>query len=572
VLLLQLPVVAAATPRAVAATDELTLASTSDTGEKGDVDSFDTSVSADGTIVAFWSFATNLDPADSDADSDVYAKNVITGDITLVSTSDTGVKGNGASEYPSVSADGASVAFYSSATNLDPGDTDSNVDVYVKHLATGEIILVSISDTGVKGDGDSYYPSLSADGSSVAFWSVATNLDPNDTDPIPDVYVKDLTTGDITLASTSDAGAKGNGNSFDPSLSADGTRVAFLSSATNLDPGDTDGLDDVYVKDLTTGDTVLASTSDTGAKSANGSSFAPSLADNGIHVTFTFGGTDLDPADTDFLSDVYVKNLISGDLTLVSTSDSDMKGDGPSMGSPSTSISADGARVTFLSEAGNLDECDQDLNTDVYVKDLNTGDITLASTSSFGVKSDGYSFGSALAADGQWVAFFSSGSNLDPGDTDSINDVYVKQLGPGACVPGVAISISDVIKKEGDRGRTRFVFTVTLSAPASGRVTVEYSTLDGSAEATSDYIAASGTLRFARGQTSRPITVDVRGDRNLEPDEDFAVSLFNASGAGFRDGFGTGTILNDDCGGVHRDRHTLPACLSMMSALAGLHD
>ena len=81
--------------------------------------------------------------------------------------------------------------------------------------------------------------SLSADGTKVAFQSIATNLDPADTDADYDVYVKDLTTGDLTLASTSDAGVKGNSSSFAASLSAVGTKVAFLSVATNLDPADT---------------------------------------------------------------------------------------------------------------------------------------------------------------------------------------------------------------------------------------------------------------------------------------------------------------------------------------------
>ena len=153
--------------------------------------------------------------------------------------------------------------------------TDGLYDVYVKDLTTGDLTLASTSDVGVKGNGSSFEPSISADGTKVAFSSEATNLDPADTDGVLDVYVKDLTTGDLALASTSDAGVKGNGSSFEPSISADGTKVAFSSVATNLDPADTDGFADVYVKDLTTGDLALASTSDAGVK-GNGSSFEPS--------------------------------------------------------------------------------------------------------------------------------------------------------------------------------------------------------------------------------------------------------------------------------------------------------
>lgn len=93
-------------------------------------------------------------------------------------------------------------------------------------------------------------PSLSAEGSKVALQSDATNLDPDDTDTLPDINVKDLASGDMTLASTSDPGVKGNGDSFVSSVSSDGTRVAFGSLATNLDSADTDSIHDVYVKEL----------------------------------------------------------------------------------------------------------------------------------------------------------------------------------------------------------------------------------------------------------------------------------------------------------------------------------
>src|SRR5919109_4368132 len=233
---------------ALAAPGDITLASTSDTGVKGNADSSDPSLSADGTKVAFGSLATNLDPADTDSTHDVYVKDLATGNIILASTSDTGTKGSGVE--PSLSADGTVVAFRSSATNLDPGDTDFIADVYVKDLATGDITLASTSDAGTKGNSHSYKPSLSADGTRVAFWSFATNLDPGDTDGPADVYVKDLVTGEITLVSTSDGGVKGEGPSYDPSLSADGRKVAFWSHATNLDPGDPFPNEDAYVKDL----------------------------------------------------------------------------------------------------------------------------------------------------------------------------------------------------------------------------------------------------------------------------------------------------------------------------------
>jgi hypothetical protein len=120
--------------------------------------------------------------------------------------------------------------------------------------APGDLTLASTSDAGIKGNNLSQGLFISADGTKVAFWSFANNFDPDDTDQVADIYVKDLATGDITLASTSDTGIKGNNDSIGASLSADGTKVAFYSNATNLDPADSDGAFDVYVKDLSTGD------------------------------------------------------------------------------------------------------------------------------------------------------------------------------------------------------------------------------------------------------------------------------------------------------------------------------
>jgi hypothetical protein len=416
---------------AVAVPGDIMLASTSDAGTKGNGGSSTPSSSADGTKVAFYSTATNLDPADTDTLHDIYVKDLASGDITLASTSDTGVKGNGSSFWVSMSAEGKKVVFGSFATNLDPADTDGLRDVYVKDLATGDITLASTSDTGVKGNGDSAsfaFPSMSADGTKVAFQSLATNLDPADADGLSDIYVKDLASGDISLASTSDTGIKGNGGSSDLSsfaLSANGTKVAFGSSATNLDPADTDAAGDIYVKDLSTGNITLASTSDTGVK---GNGLTVAMSAGGTRVAFGSFATNLDPGDTDDLLDIYVKDLSTGDITLASTSDTGVKGNSSSSIFPS--LSADGTKVGFSSSASNLDPRKAHPGDDaIYLKDLSSGDITLASTSDTGVTGHGDSTFPSLSADGTKVAFQSRATNLDPADTDTSDDIYVKDLG-----------------------------------------------------------------------------------------------------------------------------------------------
>ncbi len=413
---------------ALAQPGNLTLASTSDTGIKGnDLSSFGT-LSADGTKVAFNSVATNLDPNDTDALSDVYVKDLVTGNITLASTSDSGIKANGDSAVGALSADGTKVVFQSAATNLDPADTDTIRDVYVKDLVTGNITLASTSDSSIKADGDNAVATLSADGTKVAFHSAATNLDPTDGDAAHDIYVKNLLTGDITLASTSDGGIKSNGESLFAFLSADGTKVAFGSLATNLDAADADATPDVYVKNLATGAITLASTSGTGTK-GNGPSAVPALSADGMNVAFRSLATNLDVADADATPDVYVKNLATGAITLASTSGTGTKGNS---NSDFPILSADGTRVTFQSAATNLDPADSDPTTDIYVKDLLTGAITLASTSDSGTKANDGNFFPWLSADGTRVVFESNATNLDPADSDPTADIYVKELAGGA--------------------------------------------------------------------------------------------------------------------------------------------
>jgi hypothetical protein len=268
------------------------------------------------------------------------------------------------------------VAFESNATNF-PGGVTFGEKVYVKDLVTGEISLVSTSDTGTLGNGHSGLASLSPDGSKVAFVSEASNLDPGDTDSIPDVYVKDLGSGNLTLASASGAGQKGNdwsgsyGVWYDfeapPSLSSDGGKVAFESDATNLVAGDNNLTTDIFVKDLQTGSVILASASSTGAE-GDERSLSPSLSSDGMKVAFTSEAYNFVAPDS-FITvfvEVYVKDLASGRITLASTS--------PSRGSENfygisehPSLSSTGDKVTFDSRHG-WDAADTDSFDDVYVK------------------------------------------------------------------------------------------------------------------------------------------------------------------------------------------------------------
>lgn len=496
------------------------------------------------------------------------------GDILLASISETGVKSNGTSTRPSVSADGRRVAFESTATNLDPADTDAISDIYVKDLVSGEILLASVSDTGVKGNGASTFAALSADGRTVAFRSAATNLDPADTDASTDIYVRDLASGDTILASTSDIGAKGNAASTCPAVSADATAVTFLSAATNLDPAATSGGLGLYVKDLTSGDIVLANVSATGQgvgvhcdpdPAFLGRGGIPSLSAGGGIVAYdgAFDGRD---------SDVYVKNLTTGENVEASAglSGFDL--------SEEPSLSADGSTVAFHSQqsldpfaffihvkdlasgalvaefggfkpslSGTGGRVAFDAGLQIRVRDLLTGDEEVASSSAAGSQGNANSLDPAMSADGGSVAFGSVATNLDPTDTDALQDIYVKTLDLSA-----GVAIENAVVTEGDSGLRYVGALVTLSGPRQSPVSVEFATRDGTATARppfaarSDYTARSGTLTFAAGTTRMFVIVPIVGDTRVEQRETFAVRLSDPLGATIADDQGVVAILNDD--------------------------
>jgi Ca2+-binding RTX toxin-like protein len=149
---------------------------------------------------------------------------------------------------PQLSADGSGLLFTSAATNLVPGDANGEMDSFFKDLTTGAITLVSQAADGTQPNRISGGMGLPDDGSKVMFVTAADNLIPNELNDTDDVFVKDLATGALTLVSQSADGVQSNGWSGDARISGDGTKVVFVSNATNLVPDDTNGpLLDVFV-------------------------------------------------------------------------------------------------------------------------------------------------------------------------------------------------------------------------------------------------------------------------------------------------------------------------------------
>src|SRR5947207_175269 len=205
-----------------------------------------------------------------------------------------------------ISSDGRFVLFLSSANNLVTNDDNGKfVDVFLRDRTNGVTTLVSVNQTGVGGgNGNSVSPALSSNGRYVVFESEASNLVANDTNGVSDVFLRDVQNGTTTLVSVDNAGGEGNGPSTSPLISGDGRYVAFVSQAGNLVGNDTNGASDVFVRDLQTGTTTLVSVTARGGSSGNGASDSPTMTPDGQWVVFVSRATNLVAGTTNNLGDI----------------------------------------------------------------------------------------------------------------------------------------------------------------------------------------------------------------------------------------------------------------------------
>src|SRR5260221_358848 len=262
-------------------------------------------VSADGRYVAFMS-SSILAPGDTNANWDVYLRDRQNGTTELVSVDSSGAVGNGFSGLFGIciSPDGRFVAFESRASNLVPGDTNGARDVFLRDRLNGTTERVCVGAGGTQGNGESLYPSLSADARYVAFTSQATNLVPGDTNVADDVFVRDRRSGTTERVSVSTGGGQGDSNSSDAAISADGRYVAFMSLASNLVAGP-NGVH-ILVRDRLNGTTERVSVPTDGSLTTGDDSDVPAISPGGRYVAFRSYSSNLVPGDTNGTGDVFL--------------------------------------------------------------------------------------------------------------------------------------------------------------------------------------------------------------------------------------------------------------------------
>jgi Ca2+-binding RTX toxin-like protein len=395
-------------------------------GNQGNSSSYNPSISADGRFVAFYSEASNIVPGDTNNSYDIFVRDTLTNTTTLVSLDSAGNQGNSDSYSASISADGRFVAFSSEASNIVPGDTNNYADIFVRDRLTNTTTRVSVDSAGNQGNRDSYSPSISADGRFVAFYSESSNIVPGDTDENGDIFVRDRLTNTTTPVSVNSAGNQTFSESNFPSISADGRFVAFESFASDLVPGDINydtetAVRDIFVRDRLTNTTTRVSV-DSAGNQAYRSSGSASISADGRFVAFSSFDSNIVPGDTNSSQDVFVRDTLTNTTTRVSVNSAGNQGNSES-GSPS--ISADGRFVAFTSRASNIVPGDTNNSYDLFVRDTLTNTTTRVSVDSAGNQGNFESGSPSISADGRFVAFSSRASNIVPGQTNNTQNIFV---------------------------------------------------------------------------------------------------------------------------------------------------
>lgn len=388
------------------------------------------SVSEDGRFVAFYSGSPDLVLGDTNGEVDVFVRDVQRGVTRRVSLSAAGQQPNSGASDPVISGDGRYVLFGSWASNLVTPDTNNRLDIFVRDLVTNTLRRVSDGPAGVEGNdsAESFNAAITPDGRYVAFTSYASNLVPGDTNGRPDVFVRDLWTGVLRRATIAQNGGPSDGYAGRPTISADGRYVAFNSTAADLVAGDVNGATDVFVRDLVRGTTRLVSAGAAGVF-GNGTSSDPSISRDGLFIAFQSTASNLVSGDTNSKSDGFVRDTRTGTVRRVTVARNGGQADGDSI---SPAISAGGRYIAFASWAANLVTGDTNRWPDAFVRDLELGTTRLVSIGYHGAPANNFSFISdtAVTRDGRFIAFESAACNLTAvPDTNQATDVFLRDLG-----------------------------------------------------------------------------------------------------------------------------------------------
>jgi len=402
-------------------------------GAEGDGSAYEGSVSNSGRIVAFHSNSTNVHPGATAGEFQVFVRDLRTGGTELISADGDGNEGNGYSYYPGLSANGRRVVYYTIADNIAPDATPSNPQVVLFDRRTGETIQVSAPPSGEAADGGcSLYDCrpMSGNGRFVVFPSTSTNLVEGDANGVQDVFLYDAARR-TTERISNGIGAEADGSSRFPSISPNGRWILYSSLATNLVEGDLNGQADVFLYDRVKRTTRLVSLADDGSQGDGGSDVTSSaVSNNGRWVAFCSSATNLVEGDGNGVFDVFLRDLRAGTTTRISVGPGpDFAEGGQNAGTPA--ITPDGRLVTYWTYASNMIDPTDTMGVDQIVYDPRTGTSRRALEALGGGESGGsgnYGYWNQMSPNGRWYVVVSDSGAIEAGDANGDWDVYLVEL------------------------------------------------------------------------------------------------------------------------------------------------
>ncbi len=403
-----------------------TRVSVDSSGDNPNAESGNPSISASGRYIAFHSLASDLTISDSNSWLDIFVYDKQSDNTSLISVTASSSQSNGNSRNPDQSGDGTFVVFDSFASNLISGDSNSKRDVFLRNTQSSTTSRISLTSSGTEANGASRLPVISADGRYIVFESDASNLVMGDSNGTTDVFLFDRNNDSLKRLSTNNSGNAGNNTSQRAAISADGRFVAFESDASDLISGDSNNSSDIFVYELATNNLTRVSIG-SGTEQANNDSYRADISGDGRFIVFDSTATNLVDSDSNSSRDIFLHDRQTGNTSRLSINSFNVQANNDSI---EPSISADGDYVSFTSTATNLDSVVNDTNgvNDIFVRDRDGSKTSRMSVRSLtATQANNNSSKSSISFDGKFVTFASSASNLIVSDSNGQKDIYLSE-------------------------------------------------------------------------------------------------------------------------------------------------